>query len=211
MLITDDQQELAAHRAVLAARSPYFQARFAANPVVGVVERIRLHGIDNASLSTLLDHLYTGCVLDINDANVQPLLGAASLLQLPLLRTACVAHLAAALSPETCLRIRRAADRHACPELRQNADDYIQHYTAGLLQSKDFKKLMAAGQATTLDAPAAVVTIDEPGMVTTDAGSMLVIDKHRSQRYDFAGQRWERAYLGCPSGKSMYVLCVGLV
>ena len=70
--------ELHAHKCVLAALSPYFQAMFGLELAESRQSCVAISQLDAATLGAIVDYAYTS-TLDINAANVQSLLAAANL------------------------------------------------------------------------------------------------------------------------------------
>ncbi|XP_037033869.1 actin-binding protein IPP [Bradysia coprophila] len=115
-----------AHRAVLSSSSTYFEAMF--RPALGLCEgkqkSVILHSIDSSILKQLLDFVYTGHV-QIEQQNVQELLAAADMLQIPEVVSECCDFLCRELHPSNALGILRFAEAHHCEELTQNAQSYV--------------------------------------------------------------------------------------
>lgn len=111
-------QEFPAHKVILAACSPYFNAMFSNHHAESRQDKIALNGIEWSTLDLLLRFMYTATV-DISEANVQNLLSGANLLQLLPVVEACCQFLSARLDPENCLGICLFADVHGCANLRE--------------------------------------------------------------------------------------------
>lgn len=75
-------------------------------------------------MKLLLDFVYTGYV-HIDQLNVQELLAAADMLQIPEVVTECCDFLCRELHPTNALGILRFAEAHNCEELAQNAQTYV--------------------------------------------------------------------------------------
>ncbi|CAH0755531.1 unnamed protein product [Diatraea saccharalis] len=131
---------VAAHRAVLAAASPYFLAMF-----TQFEERtqptVTIQNIEPEALEAIIEYVYTPESLEITEDNVQSLLAGASLVQVWGVRAACCAFLAAALQPDNALGIRAFADHHACADLAHAAARYIDAHAAQVLESEEFLAL----------------------------------------------------------------------
>eukprot|EP00731_Ephydatia_muelleri_P007709 Em0004g47a len=116
-------QDFHAHKVVLAACSPYFNAMFADHHAESRQRKVTLNGIDWPTLDLLLRFMYTASV-DISEANVQNLLSGANLLQLLPVVEACCQFLSARLDPENCLGIALFAEAHGCTGLRDTSWRY---------------------------------------------------------------------------------------
>nr|XP_008116334.1 PREDICTED: kelch-like protein 2 isoform X2 [Anolis carolinensis] len=125
--------EIAAHRVVLAACSPYFHAMFTGEMSESQSKRVRIKEVDGWTLKMLIEFVYTG-EIQVTEENVQVLLPAASLLQLQDVKKSCCDFLETQLHPVNCLGIRAFADMHACIELLNKANTYAeQHFTEVVL------------------------------------------------------------------------------
>ena len=128
---------IAAHRLVLAACSPYFQAMFVSKMAEKDKSEVLIHDIDDIALEQLIDFCYTGQVT-IDESNVQQLLPAACLLQLHEVQDACCKFLEKQLDPSNCLGIRAFADTHACPSLLKAAHAFTQQRFIEVTSSEEF-------------------------------------------------------------------------
>ncbi|KAL4640376.1 kelch-like protein 2 isoform X1 [Arapaima gigas] len=147
--IVAEDVEIAAHRVVLAAGSPYFHAMFTGEMSESRAKRVRIKEMDGWTLGTLIDYVYTA-EIQVTEDNVQVLLPAAGLLQLQDVKKACCEFLGTQLHPTNCLGIRAFADMHACTELLNQAnafagrffgtDAMIQHFSE-VVQSEEFLNL----------------------------------------------------------------------
>lgn len=70
MLLIADEQEILAHRCVLAACSPYFYAMFVGELAESNSDRITLQEIDGNALAQLIDFVYTA-EIQVAEDNVQ--------------------------------------------------------------------------------------------------------------------------------------------
>ncbi|XP_063989828.1 ring canal kelch homolog [Diachasmimorpha longicaudata] len=139
ILEADGGVDVAAHKMVLAACSPYFYAMFTSFEERDQ-RRIKLQGVDHAALELLVDYVYTAEV-HVTEENVQVLLPAANLLQLTDVRDACCDFLQAQLHPSNCLGIRAFADLHGCLELLAHADTYIEQHFSEVVEGEEFLTL----------------------------------------------------------------------
>lgn len=115
-----------AHRIVLTASSAYFEAMF--RPETGLSENkqksVTLHTIQPDVFRMLLDFIYTGKIL-INQVNVQELLAAADMLELPEIVDGCCEFLCRELHFSNALGILRFAEAHHCEKLKESAMGFI--------------------------------------------------------------------------------------
>ncbi|XP_039756369.1 kelch-like protein 3 [Pararge aegeria] len=151
---------VAAHRAVLAASSPYFRAMF-----TQFDERtqptITIQDVEPQALEAIIDYVYDPDSLVITEDNVQSVLAGASLLQLLGARAACCSFLAAALAPDNALGIRAFADLHACAELADSAARFVDRHFVEVLETEEFLALDAETLGSLLDSDRITVPDEE--------------------------------------------------
>uniref|UniRef100_A0A182JE79 Kelch-like protein diablo n=1 Tax=Anopheles atroparvus TaxID=41427 RepID=A0A182JE79_ANOAO len=115
-----------AHRAVLSASSAYFEAMF--RPELGLSEgkqrTVTLHSIRADILELLVDFIYTGQI-EIEQSNVQELLAAADMLQVPEVVDGCCEYLCRELHSTNALGILRFAEAHNCRQLAEVAANFV--------------------------------------------------------------------------------------
>lgn len=114
-----------AHRIVLSSSSSYFEAMFGNDVFNENKDKVvKLHSIDHQILRALVDFIYTGKI-EIDQINVQELLAAADMLQLPEVVAGCAQYLCRELHPSNALGILRFAEAHNCKELAESANGFI--------------------------------------------------------------------------------------
>ena len=109
-----------AHRSVLAAASPYFNAMFTSDVLEAKRDRIVIQSLDGNTLTGLLDFIYTG-EIRVNNDNVQDLLIAGDMIELREVVEICTEHLVRQLEPSNAVGIFRFAADHNCLLLKEAA------------------------------------------------------------------------------------------
>uniref|UniRef100_A0AAX7SML2 Kelch like family member 2 n=1 Tax=Astatotilapia calliptera TaxID=8154 RepID=A0AAX7SML2_ASTCA len=138
--IVAEDVEIAAHRVVLAAGSPYFHAMFTGEMAESRAKRVRIKEMDGWTLGLLIDYIYTA-EIQVTEDNVQALLPAAGLLQLNEVKKACCEFLSSQLHPSNCLGIRAFADLHACSQLLTQANSFAEQHFTEVVGSEEFLNL----------------------------------------------------------------------
>ncbi|KAJ9589788.1 hypothetical protein L9F63_027953, partial [Diploptera punctata] len=129
-----------AHRAVLSASSPYFQAMFTTGLLEVQKDTIELHAIPPQILNTLIDFIYTG-EININQDNVQELMIAADMLELNEVVVGCTEFLKYELHATNAIGIFRFAEGHNCEELANSAVEFIQLHFPQICNEEEFFEL----------------------------------------------------------------------
>ncbi|XP_062348849.1 kelch-like protein 2 isoform X4 [Cinclus cinclus] len=138
--IVAEDMEIAAHRVVLAACSPYFHAMFTGEMSESRAKKVRIKEVDGWTLRMLIDYIYTA-EIQVTEENVQVLLPAAGLLQLQDVKRTCCEFLESQLHPINCLGIRAFADMHACTDLLSKANTYAEQHFSDVVLSEEYLNL----------------------------------------------------------------------
>ncbi|KAM3831748.1 kelch-like protein 2 isoform 2-T2 [Vipera latastei] len=138
--IVAEDMEIATHRVVLAACSPYFHAMFTGEMSESQAKEVRIKEVDGWTLKMLIEYIYTG-EITVTEENVQVLLPAASLLQLQDVKKSCCDFLETQLHPVNCLGIQAFADMHACIELLNKANTYAEQHFTEVVLGEEFLSL----------------------------------------------------------------------
>lgn len=125
------------HRALLAARSSYFQVMFTADMRERSDSVVTLSGVDGAVLGALLDYVYSAQVR-VTESNVQSLLEAADLLQFAAVKRACEEFLVRRLEVDNCLGMHAFAELHLCAGLEREARRVMLSRFPELVEQEEF-------------------------------------------------------------------------
>lgn len=128
------------HRALLSARSAYFQVMFTADMRERSDRVVTLRGVDGAVLGALVDYVYTARVR-ITEGTVQSLLEAADLLQFSAVKRACEEFLVRLLDVGNCLGMHAFAQLHLCERLEREARRVMLSRFGELLAQDEFLEL----------------------------------------------------------------------
>ncbi|WVZ92107.1 hypothetical protein U9M48_038196 [Paspalum notatum var. saurae] len=129
-------EEFAAHRAVLAARSPVFKAQLLGSMADAKMPLIALQDIQPGTFRALLRFVYTDALpgdeellersaASSIDGLFQDLLAAADMYQLDRLKLICAKQLWERVSPETVATVLGCAEMHNCTELKGSCLDFF--------------------------------------------------------------------------------------
>ncbi|KAF0289364.1 Kelch-like protein 5 [Amphibalanus amphitrite] len=144
-----DGREITAHRLLLSAASPYFEAMFTQDLLEARATSIELKQVHPDALEMIVDFCYTGC-LELNEQTVEVLLTTASLLQLTQIQTACCQFLERQLHPSNCIGIGLFADRQGCAELYRSVQQYTADNFVDVIRNNEFLDLPPDEVATLL-------------------------------------------------------------
>ena len=132
--------EFYAHRLVLAASSPYFNAMFTNDLLETHTEIIKLHNVSSPVMELILEYFYTSKI-NITCDNVFDLLTTACMLQVISLQQACCDFAKEHLNLKNCLEIRQFADLFSLSDLKEAADSFARNHFQELIKIQEFHDL----------------------------------------------------------------------
>ena len=135
-----DGAKFPAHRVVLAAASPYFQAMFTGGFKENLMNEITLNNISSQGLKCVLDAIYTA-ELRLSKENVCNVLPVASQLQLNEIVEHCEGFLVANVSAQNCLSFLSAAEKFDLQEAVDACNNFVLENFGTISESMEFTNL----------------------------------------------------------------------
>ncbi len=140
IILKAEGKTLSAHRAVLAAASPYFKALFTGGFRENDEGLIELKEMSFCGLSKVVDCFYT-TNLELDGQGISSILATAHMLQITKIVDHCITFMRNNMSGETCFTFLKLAEKFDISEIRQDANEYILGNFVTIRQSNDFKQL----------------------------------------------------------------------
>ena len=135
-------KEHTAHKAVLAAASPFFLSLLTSDMRESKEHLIRIE-LEEATASVMedvLQYIYTGNV-SVTEENAHNLMATADYLLLPGLKTMVGRYLMEILTTENCVFNHYFADKYQCVELKEKACEMINSDFSAVMETDDFLSL----------------------------------------------------------------------
>ncbi|XP_049769981.1 poly [ADP-ribose] polymerase tankyrase-like [Schistocerca cancellata] len=137
------ETQLAAHRAVLAARSPVFQAMFQHDTLEASSGRVSITDVEGEVMRQVLSYIYTLQTPQLS-GTARHLLAAADKYGLPALKDVCEQQVAAQLTTENAAAAAVLAVRHSCPKLTAAAVAFIKAHNFQVLATQGWADAMCS-------------------------------------------------------------------
>lgn len=131
---------LNAHRVILAACSPYFNAMFSSDNLESQRGVVHFQEFSPDAIKSLVEFCYTSH-LTVETGNVQELLPAANMFEMKGVVDACCTFLASQLHPSNCLGIRQFASMHSCTALWKKCNMFMQQRFPEIALHEEFLEL----------------------------------------------------------------------
>ena len=143
MKVAVKDKELPAHKAVLAAASPFFLSLLTSDMRESKEHLIRIE-LEEATASVMedvLQYIYTGNV-SVTEENAHNLIATADYLLLPGLKAMVGRYLMEVLTTENCVFNYYIADKYQCMHLKEKARQMINSGFSAVMETDDFLSLI---------------------------------------------------------------------
>ncbi|XP_062227709.1 BTB/POZ and MATH domain-containing protein 1-like [Phragmites australis] len=142
-------ESFAAHKAILASRSPVFMAEFFGHMKEKLLQRVEIKDMEAAVFRAMLSFIYTDSVPEPGRQEdgiiiAQHLLVAADRYGLDRLKSMCEDELCNGLSVETAATTLALAEQHGCSRLKDGCVEHIAANLDAVMATEGYKHLMAS-------------------------------------------------------------------
>jgi len=182
-LIIAGGREISCHRAILAARSPFFAAMFADHTEEAKEKRVKFDDLDSDVIDEMLHYMYAGVSPNLKEMAPE-LLAAADRFQLTGLKEMADQVLRVSLNNENSCRVLVLADLHGAKELKLEAIRYVAQNKTQVIQTEGWQQMIvnnpglitevvAAIEADQLMAPSASSSVSTSGALSEPASKRI--------------------------------------
>lgn len=143
-------EKFAAHKAILASRSPVFMAELFGGMKEEASRHIEVKDIKPAAFKAVLRFIYTGTAPELDKKGdggtslAQHLLAGADRYGLDMLKLICVGWLADRITVDTVATTLALAEQHGCSQLKASCIEFIAGYLDAVLETEGYKHLEAS-------------------------------------------------------------------
>lgn len=143
-------EKFAAHKAILASRSPVFMAELFGGMKEEASRHIEVKDIKPAAFKAVLRFIYTGTAPELDKKGdggtslAQHLLAGADRYGLDMLKHFCVVRLADCITVDTVATTLALAEQHGCSQLKASCIEFIAGYLDAVLETEGYKHLEAS-------------------------------------------------------------------
>ena len=155
-----DGQKLAAHRAVLAAASPYFVAMFSGQFKETTDQVVQIKEISFTGLKNIIDCIYT-TKINITMKNIEDILPAAHLLQLPDIENECKTWMQKKITKSNCFKFLELAEKFNIDTLEKVITGFILHNFVVVSENKAFSGISKQALIKYISSDSLKTNIDE--------------------------------------------------
>ena len=138
----DGDQEIFAHKLLLAGCSPYFNAMFSnqwKDSNEGV-EKVHLVGVAVDTLKSLVDFMYHG-ELEVSEETAADIMVAADLLLMGKVKDAICQFMQKIICASNCVFLAKLGDTYSCTELQQSAKRFMKRNFEDVCRTEGFLEL----------------------------------------------------------------------
>lgn len=136
-------KEFPAHKCVLSARSPVFEAMFQHDTAEKKSGRIVIDDLKPDRFQDFMEYLYTGRVESFSDDNAFALYAAADKYDVPTLKSECVEYASKSLSVDNFCDVITVALRHDEKHLFQLAVEFFKKNVANIIVTVKWQQFMS--------------------------------------------------------------------
>ncbi|XP_054581104.1 speckle-type POZ protein-like [Eptesicus fuscus] len=136
-------QEVQAHKAILAARSPVFRAMFGHAMEESKKNRVEIIDVEPGVFKEMMCFIYTGKAPNL-DTMADGLLAAADKYVLERLKVMCEEALSSHLSVENAAEMLTLADLHSADQLKTQAVDFINSHAEDVMGTSGWQAMVAS-------------------------------------------------------------------
>ncbi|KAK6183633.1 speckle-type POZ protein [Patella vulgata] len=154
-------KEFQAHKAILSARSPVFQAMFEHEMEESKQNRVEITDQDHEVMREMLRFTYTGKAPNL-DKMADELLAAADKYALDRLKVMCEEALYSSLTVENVCEILVLADLHSADQLKTHAVDFINSHATEVMDTMGWKAMVSTHPHLIADAFRALASQQSP-------------------------------------------------
>lgn len=154
-LIIAGGREISCHKAVLAARSPFFAAMFQEHTEEAQQNRVKFEDLDSDVIDEMLHYIYAGVSPNLKEM-APDLLAAADRFQLAGLKEMADQVLRVSLNNDNACRVLVLADMHGAKELKQEAVRYVAQNKTQVIQTDGWQQMIVSNPALVTEVVAAI-------------------------------------------------------
>ena len=143
-LVIEDGKEFRVHRQVLSEASPFFEKLLKTDMKERKEGIVRLEMLTGHALGDILEFIYTGSVLILDEDKAQELVAMADYLFLPHLKTLAERALIEKLEASNCISTYYFAERHHCQELVPKTREVTLRNFAMVAKTQDFLNISSS-------------------------------------------------------------------
>ena len=177
-LVTEDGQQITAHKLVLSGLSPYFQLMFRGSLKESEASEVLMKDVNYEALNGLIDYFYCG-TLKITLENVPELLKLADLLLLENAKKYLINYLKQTLNSQNCILYKRLGQLYCEEKLMENSEEFMARNYAKVMESEDFYSLTSQEFLSFLEHYGASIIVPSEDLILHSIESWISKDSQR--------------------------------